>query len=163
MKLMTSKSVNGSLGFLLNKGTLTLQRQLNRNFNSEGFDITHEQWSVLIFLYHFDGQSQNEIASKTQRDKVSITKIIDNLEKRGLVFRAPDETDRRVKRIYLTSDGKNLVPKLKNIAEETLRSAFCGIKKKDLDTFKQVLSSMVKNLTGDDLLKFITINKGRWK
>lgn len=160
---MSLKCVNGSLGFLLNRGTLTLQRQLNRNFSSNGYDITHEQWSVLIYLYHFDGQSQNDIAAKTQRDKVSITKIIDNLEKRGLVFRTTDNVDRRIKRICLTKDGKSLVPKLKNLAEETIKSAFSGIKKKEIETFKFVLSSLVKNLTGDDLLEFITINKGRWK
>ena len=39
--------LDGSLGFLLNKGTQTLHRQLNRNFITDGFDITHDQWSVL--------------------------------------------------------------------------------------------------------------------
>ena len=160
---MPLKSIDGSLGFLMNKGSLVFQRELNRNFNSSGYDITYEQWSTLMYLLHSDGNSQNEMAEKTHRDKVSITKIIDNLEKRDLVLRKQDNNDRRIKRIFITKSGKKLVPNLKSIAEKTLNEAFSDIKKKDLDSFKNVLSSIVENLTGQDLLEFVNINKGRWK
>lgn len=160
---MSQHLINGSLGFLMNKGTQALHRELNRNFNAKGFDITFEQWSIIIYLYHCDGKSQNEIAEKTFRDKVSVTKILDNLEKRKLVFRLPDINDRRIKRIYLTEHGKTTVPALKAIADQTLEEAFLGINGNDLKSFKIVLSSIVKNFTGEDLLEFIKINKGRWK
>lgn len=160
---MSQLIIDGSLGFLLTKGTHALQRQLNRNFNSKGFDITFEQWSIVIYLYHFEGKSQNEIAEKTIRDKVSVTKIIDNLEKNKLVKRALDDKDRRVRRIFLTNEGKKIVPQLKKIAEQTLEESFRGIEKKDVESFKLVLSLIVQNLTGEDLLKFVKNNKGRWK
>lgn len=160
---MSEQKIDGALGFLLNKGTQALHRQLNRNFISNGLEITSEQWSVLVFLYHCDCKSQNEIAEKTFRDKVSVTKIIDNLEKRGLVFRTPDENDRRVKRIVLTKDGEKLVPKLKRVVFSTLTEGFNNVKEKDLESFKLVLSQIVKNFTGEDLLGFINTNKGRWK
>lgn len=155
--------LDGALGFLLNKGTQALHRQLNRNFISNGLEITSEQWSVLAFLYHYDNKSQNEIAEKTFRDKVSVTKIIDNLEKRSLVCRKPDEKDRRVKRIILTKEGKKLVPKLKEVVFTTLTEGFKDVKKEDLDSFRLVLSQIVKNFTGENLLDFINTNKGRWK
>ena len=160
---MSQHAVDGSLGFLLNKGTQTLHRQLNRSFNSGGFDITHDQWSVLVYLFHFEGIGQHEIDEKTYRDKVSITKIIDNLEKRELVLRAIDEQDRRVKRIFLTRKGKDLVPKLRRVALGTLKEVFTGIDKKDIESFKLVLSEMVKNVTGENLLEFINKNKVKWK
>jgi MarR family transcriptional regulator, organic hydroperoxide resistance regulator len=94
-----NKNIDASLGFLLNKTTLVYQRELNRNFLSAGFDITNEQWSILIYLFNCDGKSQNEIAEKTYKDKVSVTKIIDSLEKRELVYRTNDVKDRRVKRV----------------------------------------------------------------
>jgi len=119
--------------------------------------------SILAFLYNSDGKSQHEIAEKTFRDKVSVTKIVDNLEKRKLVYRLPDDKDRRVKRILLSEEGYNLVPKLKKLAHEVIDVAFKGIKKKDLEIFKEVISNMTYNLTGEDLLKFINSNKGRWK
>jgi DNA-binding MarR family transcriptional regulator len=155
--------IDGTLGFLLNKGTQALHRQLNRNFVAKGYDITNEQWSILIFLYHCDGSSQNEIAEKTLKDKVSVTKIVDNLVKNGMVLREQDKHDRRINRIFLTDDGKDLVPKLRNIALNTIESGFDNIDKNEIAVFKKVLSEIVKNLTGEDLLTFIEKNKSRWK
>ena len=160
---MSKNDIDGALGFLLNKGTQALHRQLNRNFVADGFDITHDQWSVLVYLFHCDGNGQHEIAEKTYRDKVSITKIIDNLEKRELVFRTVDEKDRRVKRIYLTEKGNLLVPQLRRVAVGTLKEVFSGISKGELDSFKFVLAEIVKNVTGEDLLEFINKNKVKWK
>ena len=160
---MSQQDVDGALGFLLNKGTQALHRQLNRNFVADGFEITHDQWSVLAYLYHCDGNSQHEIAEKTYRDKVSITKIIDILEKRELVYRTVDEKDRRVKRIFLTKTGKVLVPSLRKISVSTLKEVFAGIKKSELESFKFVLAEIVKNVTGENLLEFINKNKVKWK
>lgn len=160
---MSQHIIDGSLGFLLSKGTQALHRQLNRTFHAKEYDITFEQWSILIYLFNCDGKSQNEIAEKTIRDKVSVTKIIDNLEKHNLVKRALDDKDRRVRRIFLTDEGKKIVPKLKKIADLTLAEAFNGANKNDVESFKKVLSLIVQNLTGEDLLKFIKNNKGRWK
>ena len=160
---MSQHIFDGSLGFLLNRGTQSLHRQLNRNFHENGLDITYEQWSVLIFLYHCEGRSQNDIAEQTFRDKVSVTKIIDNLEKRELVYRAPDDNDRRINRIFLTENGKGVVPELRSIAHKTLKEAFAGVSIRERESFRDVLSILVKNLTGEDILNFIKINKGRWK
>ena len=160
---MLQHSIDGSLGFLLNKGTQTFHRELNRDFQRCSHDITYEQWSVLIFLFHCNGSSQNEIAEQTYRDKVSVTKIIDSLEKRSLVLRKPDDKDRRVNRIFLTDGGKQIVPKLKKIAVDTIKSAFLGAEEKDIGSFRLVLSLIIKNLSGEDILEFINLNKGRWK
>ena len=154
---MSQHLIDGSLGFLLNKGTQALHREINRNFHR------NEQWSVMIYLFHFNGKSQNEIAEKTFKDKVSVTKIVDNLEKRELVLRNPDKKDRRVNRIFLTDDGMKIIPKLKEVALETLIEAFSGINERDLESLKETISTMVKNLTGEDLLQFVKTNKGRWK
>lgn len=160
---MSQHDIDGVLGFLLNKGTQALHRQLNRNFISNGFDITHDQWTILAYLFQNDGNSQQEIGDNTYRDKVSITKIIDNLEKRELVYRKVDSKDRRVRRVFLTKKGRVLVPKLKSITLYTLKEVFSGINHNSLESFKQVLSKIVKNVTGENLLEFINKNKVKWK
>ncbi len=158
-----NRKVDGSYGFLLTKCTQTLHRQLNRNFISNGFDITIEQWSILICLHSCETKSQYELAEMTYKDKVSVTKIVDNLEKRNLVYRALDKNDRRRKKIFLTEEGKNLIPKLRKIAISTLQEGFADINSEDIESFKKVLSKVVENFTGNNLLEFININKGRWK
>jgi len=163
MQPKSKNKIDGSLGFIISNGNLALLRQLNRNFQAAGYDITKEQWSLLICLLHQEGETQRFFADKTLRGKVSITKVVDSLAKRNLVERRPDEKDRRVKRIYLTREGKKIIPKLKSIALKSLDEAFAGVTKKDIDIFKKVLSKINYNLTGTDLLEFINNNKRRWK
>lgn len=160
---MSKHLKNSSLSFLLSKGTQTLHRQLNRNFNSLSNEITFEQWSIMKFLFCCDGKSQNEIAESTFKDKVGVTKIIDNLEKNKLVYRSFDEKDRRVKRVFLTEKGKQKVPQLKTIADRTILEAFKNVSENEVKSFRRVLAIIVKNITGEDLLELLKNNKSRWK
>lgn len=160
---MSKHLKNSSLGFLLSKGNQTLHRQLNRNFNSSSKEITFEQWSILNCLFLRDGKSQNEIAESTFKDKVSVTKIIDNLEKNEFVYRSFDERDRRVKRIFLTEKGKQKVPQLKTIADRTILEAFKNVSENEVKSFRRVLTIIVKNITGEDLFELLKNNKSRWK
>lgn len=72
-------------------------RRLQKNFRNAGLEITIEQWSILYHLWKEDGLSQQELCTRTFRDKASITRLIDNIEKLGLVERIASKDDRRVK------------------------------------------------------------------
>jgi len=72
-------------------------RRLQKNFRLAGLEITIEQWSVLYHLWKQDALSQQELCNRTFRDKPSITRLIDNLEKQKLVKRMPSKEDRRIK------------------------------------------------------------------
>ena len=76
-------------------------RRLQKNFRSAGLEITIEQWSVLYHLWKEDGLSQQELCNRTFRDKPSITRLIDNLEKQKLVKRVASPTDRRINLAWL--------------------------------------------------------------
>jgi DNA-binding MarR family transcriptional regulator len=54
---------------------------LQKNFKQANLDITIEQWSVLYHLWKEDGMSQQQLCDATFRDKPSITRLVDNLEK----------------------------------------------------------------------------------
>jgi DNA-binding MarR family transcriptional regulator len=58
-----------------------------KKFPYAGLEITIEQWSILYHLWKEDGLSQQELCNRTFRDKPSITRLIDNLEKQHLVKR----------------------------------------------------------------------------
>jgi DNA-binding MarR family transcriptional regulator len=160
---MSKQKIDLSIGFLLSHTNLALLRQINRNFNSAGFDITIEQMSLLMYLFYEDGKTQKELSEKNIKGKVSITKIVDNLVKRELVKRVSDKKDRRVKRIYITEKGKKIVPALKKIILDTNKMAFKGIKKEEIKILIKILSDVNKKLTNIDLLKFIETNNERWK
>ena len=94
--------------FVTGKASIAISRRLQKKFNSASLPITIEQWSVLYHLWKQDGQSQQELCNATFRDKPSITRLVDNLEKLQLVKRVASSDDRRINRICLTKTGLKL-------------------------------------------------------
>ena len=90
------------------KVSAAINRKLSRNFRQNGLEITPEQWTVLIFLWEKDGVTQQELCNATFKDKPSMTRLIDNMERQHLVVRISDKKDRRTNLIHLTKDGKEL-------------------------------------------------------
>src|SRR5215475_15491291 len=94
--------------FITGKASIAIARRLQKKFNSAGLNLTIEQWSVLYHLWKEDGKSQQELCAATFRDKPSITRLVDNLEKLQLVKRVPSDQDRRINLIFLTRQAQKL-------------------------------------------------------
>lgn len=88
----------------------TVQGILARNAETNG--LTLSQLGVLEILLHLGPQNQKELAGKILRSGANMTTIIDNLEKRNIVRRLRDTTDRRNIRIELTTEGKEIIEKI---------------------------------------------------
>lgn len=90
--------------------------------------------------------SQQELCNATFRDKPSITRLVDNLEKSNLVKRVASDNDRRINRIYLTKQGQKLEEQTMAMAEETLNEALKGVPAEQIEVCKQVLQIVYDNL-----------------
>lgn len=122
-------------------------RRLQKNFRNAGLEITIEQWSVLYHLWKEDGLSQQELCTRTFRDKPSITRLIDNLEKQHLVKRVASPSDRRINLVQLTEAAKDLQQITIDLANQTMAEALVGVDKKDIETVKAVFQKVYDNLT----------------
>lgn len=132
--------------FMTGKATTAIARRLQKNFKQQALDITVEQWSVLYHLWKNDGLSQQQLCDATFRDKPSITRLVDNLEKLGLVKRVASREDRRINQIFLTPAGKQLEEITMQIANQTLNEALVGVPAVDIETSKRVLQIVYENL-----------------
>ena len=139
--------LENSLGYMMGRAARSMGARLNHNFTKAGYDITCEQWGVLVNLWRNNGQSQQELAGTTCKGKTSVTRLIDGLEKRNFVVRTPDKVDRRQKLIYLTSKGKEFQQELLHIVEKTLNEAQQSIRAKDISICKKVLCRVYENLS----------------
>jgi DNA-binding MarR family transcriptional regulator len=132
--------------FITGKASTAIARRLQKKFNAAGLNLTIEQWSVLYHLWKEDGKSQQELCNATFRDKPSITRLVDNLEKLQLVKRVASETDRRINLIYATRYSQKLQEQTMGMAEETLVEALDGVTPDRIDICKQVLQLVYDNL-----------------
>lgn len=132
--------------------TTAVARRLQKNYRQAGLDITIEQWSVLYHLWKEDGLSQQELGIRTFRDKASITRLIDNLEKLALVTRVASKDDRRINLVYLTESAKPLQQTTYELANKTMNEALQNISKEEIEVVKNVLQRVYDNLTNKDLI-----------
>ena len=132
--------------FITGKASIAIARRLQKKFNASGLNLTIEQWSVLYHLWKEDGKSQQELCNATLRDKPSITRLVDNLEKLGLVKRVASESDRRINKVYLTKQAQKLQDETMLLAEETLNEALDGVPAEQVNLCKEVLQKVYDNL-----------------
>jgi DNA-binding MarR family transcriptional regulator len=121
--------------------------EMFRLFRDEEEELTPEQWIVLVRLWEDDGRTQTELGESTFRDRPTMSRILDSMERRGLLERRADPESARAWRVHLTARGKGLrkklVPKAKHLVERSQR----GISAKDLATTRETLMQMFANLT----------------
>ena len=122
-------------------------RRLQKNFRNAGLEITIEQWSILYHLWKEDCLSQQELCNRTFRDKPSITRLIDNLEKQAMVIRMPSKSDRRINLVCLTDAAKQIQNLTIDLANQTMSEALIGVKREDIEIVKIVFQKVYDNLT----------------
>jgi DNA-binding MarR family transcriptional regulator len=138
--------------FITGKASTAISRRLQKNFKQAGVDITIEQWSVLYHLWKQDGLSQQQLCDATFRDKPSITRLVDNLEKLQLVTRVANKEDRRINRIFLTPQANQLQDKAMDLANQTLNEALEGVTNGQIEIAKEVLQKVYDNLANSGTL-----------
>src|SRR5690606_8826373 len=145
--MLDNQFSNGELySFIMGKASIAIARRLQKKYNMAGLNLTIEQWSVLYSLWKKEGVSQQDLCKSTFRDKPSITRLVDNLEKLKLVKRVPSEKDRRINKIFLTPAGQQLEEETMNLAEETLNEALEGIPAHHVNLCKEILQQVYDNI-----------------
>ncbi len=123
-----------------------INRTLLRAFASGGINITTEEWSVMACLWNQDNVTQQTLCNLTRKDKPSMTRLIDNLEKLNLVKRVSDASDRRKNMIHLTEKGKEIMPKTRQIVREVVEKAVQDINANDISMGRTLLKRIMANL-----------------
>lgn len=111
-----------------------------------GINVTPEQYLVLDILWEKQSLSQQNIADIIQKDKNSVTKIIDSLEKKNLVNRVEDKKDRRINKIELTNEGLALEKITTEVAINFMNDTVKDIDNQDLDKLVTVMRKLKDNL-----------------
>lgn len=136
-----------ALPFLLHACYQQLRSLTYKEFLGHGLELTPEQWVVLVQLWENDGQSQSALSERTLRDRPTMSRILDTMEKSGLVARVVDEHDARARLVRLTRTGKSLQAKLVPVATKLVARLERDIPERDLETTHRTLGHMLANLT----------------
>lgn len=100
--------------------TQSFYRQIiHRKMREHNIDVTFEMLHILRCLDSVDSKvNQQELANLTYKDKSSLSYLIKNMEKRGLVSREEDPSDKRNKLVVLTANGGKMHTEIREIIED---------------------------------------------
>ncbi len=93
-----------------------------------------------------DGQTQQELAISTIKDKGTVARALTGLEKAGLVRREHDIRDGRNKRIFLTDEGRSFIEGMLPVLKGTAHDATQGVDPADLKICLATLHHIYHNL-----------------
>jgi len=116
-------------------------------FQRNNIQITKQQWILLKILFeNNEGIIQNNLAFITDRNKASLTRLINGMEKNNLVARIQSKDDSRKNSIHLTKKGNQLFLKTKPIVLESIQKIQDNITEDEMKHFIQVMSKIQHNL-----------------
>ena len=124
-----------------------MAQYITRTMHANNLSITHEQLVILKIISCHEGISQKELAEKLDRDKTSIVRSINILEKDHKVVRINSKADKRVNSLYLTKDGKNLLDELQPIFENIKNEIQKGFTDDEISTMVEFLMKLTNRLT----------------
>lgn len=108
--------------------------------------ITRVQWIALYYLKTQNRISQNDLSKLMNVKDSSAGRLIDRLERDGLIKRERNDNDRRVIYISLTDKGDKLISDLIPIGIQFNNDLLEGIDEKELLIYDKVLKKMLSNI-----------------
>lgn len=112
--------------------------------------LTRAQWAILVKLQRTPGLSQNELAALLEVEPITVGRLVDKLEGRGLLKRHPDPKDRRIWRLALTPKAKPVLDQIEAHRNEFRKVLVAGIERATLDALTRGLLAMKANLAAEE-------------
>jgi len=113
------------------------------------FGVTGPQWRMLASIRRYPGSSQGLLASWLEVEAITAGRMIDRLEKTGLVQRRHDPADRRTWRLFLTDEAERLMDQLSACAKDVFDEALDGFSAEDRDHLQSLLERLRTNLSDE--------------
>ncbi len=133
-----------TLGFVLHDVARFLRRRFEQH--ARGLGLTRSQWQVLAFLAPNPGIHQAALADMIDIEAITLVRILDKLESRGLIERRQHPKDRRLWLLHLTPDAHPLLERMRELGEITRGEALAGIPEPERERLTRMLTLMKTNL-----------------
>lgn len=119
---------------------------LDKTLEESQLKIKKGQNRFLWTIYKNEGLSQKELGALLHVEKATTANAVHKLIESGYIHKEENKLDRRIYQIYMTEEGKNIMPKLKKISEKINEKALKNFKEEEKKQFFEFLDKFNKNL-----------------
>lgn len=136
--------IKDSLGYTICRVARKIHQQITEAFSP--YDMPLGQWVTLKTLAENDGISQKQLSLLLEKDQNNVKAMIDRLERKQLLRREPNMTDRRAFSLAITEEGKSLVQKLAALDEQAIREIEMPLKETERAELRALLAKLEQQL-----------------
>jgi DNA-binding MarR family transcriptional regulator len=154
-------TMRNSVGYLMRVCTNRLLPQMDSLFEDQ--ELTFSQWTTLVALHDGRITSAGDLAHNICHDAGSLTRLVDEMVRRGLVNRGRSESDRRVVTLALTPRGRSLVEALAPKVMEFWNGLLAGFSHAEIDTLINLLTRLVIAAEGKSRKKLLISDRPIFK
>ena len=134
----------------LNLTGCKLKQFIAAKLRQENVPLTPEQFLLIDLLWNQGSMSQQQLADQMHKDKNSVTKLVDAIERKGFVYRQQNASDRRSNTLVLTENALELRDHAKQKGISILDEMLEGISEAELRSFLSTLNKLNVNMTIED-------------
>ena len=138
-----SYRMDDSVGYLLARSRAMLAKALDAALVAEG--VTHAQSGILLLLASGKYSTAADLVREIYTDAASMTRMLDRLQRNGLIERLPHADDRRQMRLCLTDAGAALAQRLPAIMVGVLNARFAGFSPEEIGFLKSLLRKLLQS------------------
>ncbi|NHB70359.1 MarR family winged helix-turn-helix transcriptional regulator [Perlabentimonas gracilis] len=146
-----------SLGMLTMQISRAVGREMVKCLKENGYDMEPSSWSVISLLLSYPNRTQQEIADFLWLNKVKVKRLLDGLERDGLVKREIFKNDKRYNVVNLTVKGETLYHDAVKCADAALAKAFLDFTDKDeeqlIDRLIRIKGNLAEKTYGFDEIR----------
>ncbi|MCK1654263.1 MarR family transcriptional regulator [Bradyrhizobium sp. 149] len=142
-RLLASVDLSRSLGYRLRRAQLWVFKDVSRRLAA--FDISPAQFSVLSVIEANPGVNQLAIAQSLSIERAGLGRLVDHLERRGVVQRSASAINRRYYVLYLTETGTALLGRLRPAIAESEKALAAKIGVRAFKELQRALSIFLED------------------
>nr|WP_319540430.1 MarR family transcriptional regulator [uncultured Methanospirillum sp.] len=142
------RDTDGPFGKYVSLAYWLIQKRLNNELSGFGIKIT--QYSILRYLYKYDGSNQEQIAGDLEIDKGLCSREIRKLEDAGLIVRTKHQSDNRQWICSLTKSGLALKKDLVRIGDQINDNVLQGLSATEEEALYTLIKRVISNLNPEE-------------
>ncbi|NIB41157.1 MarR family transcriptional regulator [Pseudomaricurvus alkylphenolicus] len=137
-------ALNQSYTYWISRLANLLQESFNRELQT--LDVTWPQWMVVNTVSRGVADTPAEVARQLGVDRSAVTRLLDRLEKKGLLQRQHSQQDRRSVTLSMTPGGALMVEHMDEAAERHQRDILATLPESEQQMLKLQLSRLLREL-----------------
>jgi DNA-binding MarR family transcriptional regulator len=145
-RTMTQEAITGSIGYLIARICKMHRNRAGELLSTVNLYVGQEMF--LLQLWERDGQTQTELAEGLCVQPATVTRMLDRMEKAGLVARHKDPSDQRVSRVFLTDSGRSLRGPVEDAWQQLEQTSLAHFTVEERILLRRLLLQLFENLSG---------------